>query len=502
MAHSGKATEKRHFAVWLNAIHGGVSEYTQEGQLLILSTLAWALVKAYQIIGSVPVERLDALVAQMVPTPMNFMNPDTDFSFLEVPTNVAELESYIWDQEFDVMLAKEAIRRCQVCDLLRFDTAQAALCEAILGDSTVFGQTATQPTSALLQIKSQMALFGLRLVQPLNTYFHNVLWPTRFTMESLLSSLLKGKHSARFPVESKLALECYKDMGGRRQIGFEDSKLKDHNLLIKGLASLVNGTRIAVNLVTSLSESAKSARLRAEFTKCGKEGGVLPPRHLGIIMDGSRRFAKEQKMGVAERGHERGANKLQECIVWAVSIGIKNLTVWGFSSDNFNRPEKEREGLYRVFQDAFFALANSHLTHELGVRIRVIGELDRFPPGVREAMVYCENKTRGNRTLNLIIAAGYGGQDEIVQAAKACQNADEELTTENLQKHTYLGRLGLPPVDSIIRTSGENRLSGFMLWESQYAEFSVIDTNWPAIKESEFYKHVLVLSKRQRRLGK
>ena len=219
-------------------------------------------------------------------------------------------------------------------------------------------------------------------------------------------------------------------------------------------------------------------------------------------MDGNRRFAKSLNEDPIV-GHEHGANKLKDVVLSTFGLGIKYLTVWGFSTENVKRSAAEVEGLYDLFETELQALTYSGLVHGWKIRVRVIGEKSILPCRVVEAINSLEEATASYSDFNLQLALAYGGHAEIVSAVNRVKRVDNTpITAKDIEENTYCGRAGIPPVEGIVRTSGEYRLSGFMLWECAYAEFAIVAENWPELREITYLRAISDLSKRQRRFGK
>ena len=246
-------------------------------------------------------------------------------------------------------------------------------------------------------------------------------------------------------------------------------------------------------------------RLRAEAHRWQR------PRHIGIIMDGNRRFALTQGLGSALRGHERGADKLHELLDWCLDLGIKVVTVWCFSLENFERSAEEVEGLLRLFEDKTREMADGQEIHQRKVRIRYIGRLELLPQSLRDEIRRAEGMTAGYDAFELNIAMAYGGREEITDAVRrhlldrAAQGASLEEVADGLSAtdlEPYLYTHGQPEPDLILRTSGEIRSSGFLLWQSAYSEFYFSDTYWPAFREIDFLRALRSYHLRQRRFGR
>ena len=235
------------------------------------------------------------------------------------------------------------------------------------------------------------------------------------------------------------------------------------------------------------------------------------PRHLGIIMDGNRRFARESGGGSVSFGHARGAEKLHQVLDWCREVGIDVVTVWSFSLDNFQRDVSEVEALFQLFEEKTRELAHRDEVRTHGVRVRYIGKLTLLPESLQEAIRSVEEATAGHERFHLNIAMAYGGREEISDAFRRylAEHAERGHTVEEalaafddraIEPHLYTS--GLPEPDLILRTSGEVRLSGFLLWQSAYSEFYFCDTHWPAFRKIDFLRALRNHHQRQRRFGR
>jgi short-chain Z-isoprenyl diphosphate synthase len=236
--------------------------------------------------------------------------------------------------------------------------------------------------------------------------------------------------------------------------------------------------------------------------------GVLPT-HIGLILDGNRRYAKEMGFDDVTWGHMKGAKKLDDVLTWCVEMDIKIVTIWVFSTDNAQRNPEEIEGLLSVIERKMDELSKNPIIKQNGYRIKALGNLDLLPERLREVIRTCEDRTKDyeHRTLN--IAVGYGGREEIVEAVKKAIVAKgvttpadlaESITADDITSHLYT--CGLPDPDLIIRTSGEVRLSGFLLWQSAYSEFYFCDAFWPVFRKIDFLRAIRSYQQRSRRFGK
>lgn len=228
------------------------------------------------------------------------------------------------------------------------------------------------------------------------------------------------------------------------------------------------------------------------------------PTHIAIIMDGNGRWAKKRFLPRLA-GHKAGTEGLREIIRTCSDLNVKYLTVYAFSTENWGRPEDEVAGLFnllRVYIDA--ELGN---LHKEGVRIETLGDISKMPVDVRKKIEDAKNKTKDNTNLQFNIALNYGSRDEILKGVQsiADQVAKGQITceeiTEDLMSQSLYTR-DMPDPDLLIRTSGELRLSNFLLWQLAYSEFYFTDVFWPDFRKEELIKAIKVYQNRKRRFGK
>ena len=227
------------------------------------------------------------------------------------------------------------------------------------------------------------------------------------------------------------------------------------------------------------------------------------PRHIAIIMDGNGRWAK-RRARPRTFGHSEGVEALRRTVEAAGELGVEYLTVFGFSTENWRRPIEEVNALFDLLR-LYVARDLEKLTRE-GVRVRVIGERAGLQSDIAQIIENAEAKTRHNSKLNLIIAFNYGGQDEIARAARrvAAAAAAGEIKPEDINPDTfaaYLDTADMPAPDVLIRTSGELRLSNFMLWQAAYAELVFTETLWPDFGKEALEQAIETFQRRDRRFG-
>jgi undecaprenyl diphosphate synthase len=227
------------------------------------------------------------------------------------------------------------------------------------------------------------------------------------------------------------------------------------------------------------------------------------PRHLAVIMDGNGRWAQQRHRPRAI-GHRAGARAVNLCIDFCLDKGIAALTLFAFSSENWGRPEEEVGALMKLFLNALEREVVE--LHRRGVRVRFIGERERFGAAIRERMEAAEAQTAGNMRLALNIAASYGGRQDIAAAARSLARdvADGRLKPEQIDEVTFAARMALadlPPPDLFIRTGGDMRISNFLLWQLAYTELWFTDTLWPELDAATLARALDDFARRERRFG-
>jgi short-chain Z-isoprenyl diphosphate synthase len=235
------------------------------------------------------------------------------------------------------------------------------------------------------------------------------------------------------------------------------------------------------------------------------------PRHIGIILDGNRRHARQHGLCNPQLIYQRGAEKLDDILYWCAELSIPAVTLWVFSTNNFNRSPAEVSSILAAIEAKVTKLAHDPLLHQKRVRVQTIGRLDVVPESVAAALRAAETATAQYDSMILTIAVASGGREEIVDAVRnllktqakrgmSCSDLIESITPEAIARHLYAA--DLPDPDLIIRTSGEIRLSGFLLWQSVNSEFYFTDVLWPAFRRIDFLRAIRAYQARNRRLGR
>ncbi len=232
------------------------------------------------------------------------------------------------------------------------------------------------------------------------------------------------------------------------------------------------------------------------------------PEHIAIILDGNRRWAQESGLE-PWMGHYYGADKTKDVLKWCLDLDVKSITLYAFSTENFQRPQKEVEKLMELFKEKLQEILESEEIHKYKVRVKVIGRVNLLPQSLQAMIREVEEKTKDydERFLNLAIA--YGGRAEIVDATRkiaqkvvAGELSPEEINEEVFEQHLYTAFLPKQDPDLIIRTSGEERLSGFLLYQSAYSELCFLDVYWPEFRRIDLLRAIRTFQKRKRRFGK
>ena len=228
---------------------------------------------------------------------------------------------------------------------------------------------------------------------------------------------------------------------------------------------------------------------------------LILPEHIGIIMDGNGRWAKKRGL-LRNAGHKKGAEVFENISRYCRDLGIKWLTVYAFSTENWKRPKDEVDGIMNLMKGYLKNMASARNEH---IAVRFIGDRTPFAAELKELMEKAENADVGEVITTVQIALNYGGRDEIVHSVReiAKKVAEGEISPESINEDTISKNLysGTPECDLIVRPSGEERLSNFLLWESAYSEFVFMDVLWPDFTKEDLDKALLEYSKRNRRFG-
>ena len=222
-------------------------------------------------------------------------------------------------------------------------------------------------------------------------------------------------------------------------------------------------------------------------------------------MDGNRRFAEE--LGLSSlHGHEKGRDKLEELLDWCLELDVKVLTVYAFSTENLNRDTDEIKDLLELFIKNFYLLGDDKRVHKHKIKVTVLGQRELIPKELRQAIKYTENKTKSYDKYFFNLAIAYGGRQEITQAIRniATDAKKGKISINKINEglvSSYLYTSDFPDPDLVLRTSGEERISNFLLWQLAYSELYFTDVYWPGFKKLDFLKAIYSYQQRQRRYG-
>lgn len=228
------------------------------------------------------------------------------------------------------------------------------------------------------------------------------------------------------------------------------------------------------------------------------------PQHLAIIMDGNGRWAKRKGM-LRAFGHENGAKSVRVTVESCAKLGVKNLTLYAFSTENWNRPKVEVDTLMKLLVSSLKKEIKTLQSNN--IRLNAIGNLTNLPLGVQKELQEVIEKTSENTRMTLTLALSYGSREELIQVVKKIAHkvknniiSEEAIDESIINQHLYTHNL--PDVDLVIRTSGEHRISNFLLWQIAYAEFYFTEVLWPDFSENHLYEAIISYQKRERRFGK
>ena len=231
------------------------------------------------------------------------------------------------------------------------------------------------------------------------------------------------------------------------------------------------------------------------------------PEHIAIILDGNRRWASGKALD-PWFGHEKGAEKVEQLLDWCLKLGVKSITLYAFSTENFRRSKNEVEEIMQIAQKQFQKILTDERIHKNRVHVKVIGRLSLLPKDLQQLIMDVENATRDYDEHFLNLALAYGGRAEIVDAAKKIADkvhegelGPEEIDEQVFEKYLYTSHMSKQDPDLIIRTSGEERLSGFLLWQSAYSELCFLDVYWPGFRFIDLLRAVRTFQRRRRRFG-
>jgi tritrans,polycis-undecaprenyl-diphosphate synthase [geranylgeranyl-diphosphate specific] len=231
------------------------------------------------------------------------------------------------------------------------------------------------------------------------------------------------------------------------------------------------------------------------------------PEHIGVILDGNRRWAEEHYLPPWS-GHQIGADKVEDLLHWCISLNVNTITLYLFSTENFNRPGKEILAIMNLFEERLKKIFTDELIHKNQVQIRAIGRINLLPDSIQKLIHTVEEDTKNYNDHYLNMAIAYGGRAEIVDATKKIVEAVttgtiavEQIDEKTIEEHLYTAYLPKSDPDLIIRTSGEERLSGFLLWQGAYSELCFVDVYWPDLRRIDLWRAIRIHQQRERRYG-
>ena len=232
------------------------------------------------------------------------------------------------------------------------------------------------------------------------------------------------------------------------------------------------------------------------------------PEHIGVILDGNRRWASERMLN-SWVGHHYGAETVRDLLWWCLDLDVKSITLYAFSTENFQRPKKEVDQIMQIAKEKLHEVLIDDRVHKHKVRVKAIGRLNLLPKGLQKMIKQVEEATKHHNEHFLNVALAYGGRAEIVDATRKIAKMVEkgELNPEAIdekvfERHLYTAHMPNQDPDLIVRTSGEERLSGFLLWQCAYSELCFLDVYWPAFRRIDLLRAIRTYQQRKRRFGK
>ncbi len=289
---------------------------------------------------------------------------------------------------------------------------------------------------------------------------------------------------------------------GRKRVGRLIDKIAKWLLrfrIVSVPAKVVSNSWLAWSFVSRLDR----VRVKRQRSRISRQG---LPKHVSIIMDGNRRFALSLSLGT-EIGHVHGKEKLKEVMDWILDLGIPYLTVYALSTENLSSRDPDELGsLFDLYVAGLNEISEDERIHSKGVRVRVVGRKEDLPERVNEAIRNAEDRTRDYSNFTFTVCLAYGGREEIVDAVKeiASDHANGELSLDQIDTNEISSRLydaDIPDPDLVIRTSGEERVSNFLLWQIAYSELYFTDVHWPSFSKAVLYEAIETYQMRRRRYG-
>ncbi|KAK6353813.1 hypothetical protein TWF730_008237 [Orbilia blumenaviensis] len=511
--------ERKQVIEWLQRLHRGIPLFKFETNVLVFATFAYGLAKSHEYLGSATPLEIEGIVRGVMSMADKLDPKDLG---RKVPNTMAEVEEYLRSElKFDTKVLKdindENSQLSSVWDEMRRQGFTKFLIRPRTSVQLVLlTKFVRRLSNNVLEDKACHGIFEslfwwcIRKLQCFLSFFHYSMCPQVLTFDGTLNLLISGN-----PRMADVPIELYREIFGNKgapPISLPGGSLRQFSDMEAHLPRMEIDQR-PMPTVLKFRQELK------ELVQCSYYRGKLsgspghPPRHLGVIMDGNRRYSRGRGLNSVLAGHQVGAHKLLQVMSWAFSSGVQNLTVWALSDDNLKRGPQELNPLFSMMADYIHEMMMGDAPFSIpDVRFRVVGDRAILPDYLNDMITKAETATAGNKRFNLQIAIGYGGRSEVTRATKlavskmvqeglSLEEAVEKVGEADISRQTYSAQLGLPQIDAILRTSGENRLSGFALWESHHAEFAIVEENWPALRQSTFLRSLLDLSKRNRRFG-
>ncbi|RBR24275.1 uncharacterized protein FIESC28_02765 [Fusarium coffeatum] len=501
------SSERQQVIAWLQNLHHPISLFKFEHNVIIFATFAFALVNTHRLLRDVTQDEADAIVWGV----MNLSDKlDPNDLGRDYPKTLGEVERFLGQRlSFDttelLKIHSESSNLSSIRNEIKKQGVRKSLQRPVtLMRWALFNLFVRRLSKRVLAGPSQKCnilergfWWMTRKLNILFSTFHYSLCPRTLTFDGTMDLLLKGS-----PRMENTLVELHSEIFGSKDGRHAISGQGHHADLEAHLPSMDVDQRILPEM-PGFREEAKEL-VNCAFYRGELADAISKPQHLGIIMDGNRRYSRSHGLGSVLLGHQAGAHKLIQVMSWVFSSGITNLTVWALSDDNLKRGPQELDPLFKMMAEYIQETILNEAPFSIpAVRFRVVGDRSILPTYLKSRIEEAEAATSRNTKFNLQLAIGYGGRSEIILATKLAAAAKglEGITEGDISDRIYSSCLGLPRIDAILRTSGENRLSGFALWESQHAEFTIVKASWPALRQSTFLRALLDLSTRNRRLG-
>ncbi|KAF3930085.1 hypothetical protein ABW19_dt0205276 [Dactylella cylindrospora] len=513
------SAERQQVIQWLQTLHRSIPLFVFETNVMVFATFAYGLVKSHEFLGNVTPQEVDGIVKGVMNLADKLDPKDRGRKF---PNTMEEVEAYLRSElPFDAdelrKINIESSRLCSIPKEMRNQGFGKFLRQPLTSIRLLLlGRYVRMLSNNVLAPENQSLFecsfwWGIRKAHCFLSYFHYSMCPKFLTFDGTLDLLVTGN-----PRMSNVPIDLYREIFGNKgipSVSLPGGALRQFSDIEVHLPRMEIDQR-PMPTIPGFHEEAKELIVCSYYRGKLSSSSSHPPRHLGIIMDGNRRYSRGRGLDSVLAGHQVGAHKLIQVMSWAFSSGIQNLTVWALSDDNLKRGPQELNPLFSMMAEYIHEMMTGEAPFSVpDVRFRVIGDRSILPDYLNEIITKAEAITAHNAKFNLQIAIGYGGRSEVTRATKlavkakmeqegiSMEEAVEKISEADISRQTYSAQLGLPQIDAILRTSGENRLSGFALWESHHAEFSIVDENWPALRQSTFLRSLLDLSKRNRRFG-